>query len=95
MPNPPNRATSGLRRWEELPHTCAKCRNRWSGANTSHCANCHETFSGVTTFDKHRDKGQCKYPANVELTLDAGLTRAYRCWGTIAEIDLTTPTTTP
>lgn len=93
MPNPPNRATSGLRRPEELPHTCAKCTNRWSGANTAHCATCHNTFTGVAAFDKHRQNGKCAHPAEVNLTLNP--TRAYPCWGTTTTDEPDLPNTTP
>ncbi|WP_406816757.1 hypothetical protein [Mycobacterium sp. M23085] len=51
---------------------------------TAHCDACHETFTVVAAFDKHRagphtDRGRrCLDPAAVGL-VDAG--RAYRCWG--------------
>lgn len=39
----------------KLPqHKCGRCPARWGGANTAHCAACHETFTSVTTFDRHR-----------------------------------------
>lgn len=65
-------------------HGCARCSKRWGGLNTAHCAACHETFTGLTAFDKHRDgshsKGTraCLEPAEVGL-VDAN--RAYPCWG--------------
>lgn len=33
---------------------CLKCPAQWGGMNTAHCAACHHTFSGVTSFDRHR-----------------------------------------
>jgi hypothetical protein len=70
-------ATSGMA-------SCAMCGARWGGLRTAHCDACHETFTVVAAFDKHRagshtDRGRrCIDPAAVGL-LDAG--RAYRCWG--------------
>ncbi|TDH48865.1 hypothetical protein E2F47_22125 [Mycobacterium eburneum] len=66
------------------PHECAKCRQRWGGLNTSHCSACHQTFTGLTAFDKHRDGNHahgtrhCVAPQSVGL-VDAG--RGYPCWG--------------
>lgn len=34
---------------------CSKCSHRWGGYRTSHCAQCHKTFSGITAFDTHLD----------------------------------------
>ncbi|WP_217695735.1 hypothetical protein [Mycobacterium sp. SP-6446] len=64
--------------------SCARCQARWGGLRTAHCDACHETFTVVAAFDKHRaephtDRGRrCIDPAAVGL-VDAG--RAYRCWG--------------
>jgi hypothetical protein len=63
--------------------SCARCRARWGGLKTAHCSACHETFTVVAAFDKHRAgshaRGRyCLDPAAVGL-VDAG--RAYRCWG--------------
>lgn len=33
---------------------CARCPNRWGGLRTAHCAACHNTFTGLTAFDRHR-----------------------------------------
>lgn len=62
----------------DLPHNC-QCGARWAGANTSHCGNCHDTFSGVSTFDRHRRDGRCVAPYHVGMSLIPG--RAYDCWG--------------
>lgn len=65
-------------------HGCARCPNLWGGFNTSHCGGCHQTFTGLTAFDKHRDGSHsagtrhCVDPATVGL-IDAG--RTYPCWG--------------
>jgi hypothetical protein len=51
---------------------------------TSRCSACHETFTDVTAFDKHRagppsrDYRHCLDPATVGL---AEVGRAYSCWG--------------
>ena len=63
---------------------CARCTNRWTGLNTAHCGNCHETFTGPSAFDKHRDGSHsqstrhCLHPTTVGL-IAAG--RGYPCWG--------------
>lgn len=36
----------------EQPYRC-ECGAGWSGLAMCHCSLCHETFSGVTTFDRH------------------------------------------
>lgn len=63
----------------KLPHACQHCGARWGGINTGHCkaAGCHQTFSGITAFDKHRAGGKCKHPADVGLVES---NRAYPCW---------------
>jgi hypothetical protein len=64
--------------------SCARCPARWGGLKTAHCNACHETFTVVAAFDKHRvgshtdDSRHCVHPATVGL-VDAG--RAYPCWG--------------
>lgn len=67
-----------------LPHVC-RCGVRWGGWKTAHCTACHETFSTVANFDKHRQGPHsdvtpriCVPPAAVGL-VDAG--RDYPCWG--------------
>ena len=65
-----------------LPHSCSKCDARWGGYNTAHCVACGETFTGVTSFDKHRQgshakKRYCVHPESVGL-VPAG--RSYPCW---------------
>jgi hypothetical protein len=64
--------------------TCPRCSKHWGGLKTAHCTACHETFTVVSTFDKHRTGSHplstrtCVDPATVGL-VDAG--RAYPCWG--------------
>lgn len=63
-------------------HGCPRCPARWGGYNTGHCSACHNTFTGVTAFDKHRAGSHAKgrYCITPE---DAGLIpagRAYPCW---------------
>lgn len=66
------------------PHGCGKCQKRWGGYNTSHCSGCHETFTSLSAFDKHRTGShasgsrRCLPPAEVGL-VSAG--RNYPCWG--------------
>lgn len=58
---------------------CGGCDKRWSGANICHCKTCHETFGGLSSFDKHRAgtkdgkrrQGECTPPADVGLVLNA------------------------
>lgn len=37
------------------------CGKTWTqrGNSTSHCAECHQTFSTLSLFDKHRKDGAC------------------------------------
>lgn len=43
--------------------TCG-CGREWTGANQAHCPTCHEHFSTVALFDRHRaGEGGCKDPA--------------------------------
>lgn len=62
---------------------CSRCDAWWGGLNTSHCSACHQTFTGLSAFDKHRTGSHanstrhCVAPESVGL-VDAG--RAYPCW---------------
>ena len=64
--------------------TCVRCRKRWGGLKTAHCTECHETFTVIGAFDRHRagshsaSTRHCLDPATVGL-VNAG--RAYPCWG--------------
>jgi hypothetical protein len=72
-------ARAGQRDPASLPNSCAGCDARWSGTATAHCSVCHRTFSGVTSFDRHRRDGRCTDPAGLGMRPVAG--RAYECWG--------------
>ena len=69
---------------------CGGCSSRWNGLTTAHCSACHQTFTTVTAFNKHRtgsysqDTRHCLEPASVGL-VDAS--RAYPCWGLPAPVD--------
>jgi hypothetical protein len=67
---------------DTLPNTC-RCRARWSGTTTAHCGACHTTYTGETTWTRHRRNGKCLNPTEAGLTLDPR--RPYPCWGTPAE----------
>jgi hypothetical protein len=70
---------SGTRNYADLPHAC-QCAARWSGSGTCHCGtqNCHQTFTGVGAFDRHRKGGTCNDPATVGLVPATG--RAFQAW---------------
>lgn len=63
---------------------CWRCGNIWGGMNTAHCAACHETFTGITAFDRHRERPTAKKPfGSCQDPADAGLDmadRKYPCW---------------
>jgi hypothetical protein len=48
----------------KLPYSC-HCGRRWSALGEAHCAadGCHEQFSTVRHFDRHRMNGACVWPA--------------------------------
>lgn len=52
---------------------CGRCPARWGGKKQTHCGSCHETFSGIWAFDKHRSSGMCVKPP-----WKAGLVRSER-----------------
>lgn len=61
------------------------CGAWWTGYNRSHCAACHETFSGVTAFDAHHRNGH-KHPSKVAGLI--AIPRSYgRMWGPPHEAD--------
>ncbi len=47
-----------------------KCGKSWTGESRCHCASCHQTFSNVTHFDKHRKSYKCVDPQSVGLELN-------------------------
>ena len=42
--------------------TCEGCDHTWTGLLIAHCAACHETFTTVQGFDRHRDSDHCRRP---------------------------------
>lgn len=48
---------------------CRGCDITWGGFRTCHCSACHETFSGVTNFDKHQRNGECRKPQKCGLKI--------------------------
>ncbi|WP_442407232.1 FDXHR family putative zinc-binding protein [Mycobacterium sp.] len=66
------------------PYSCNHCGGRWGGLKTCHCTVCHDTFTTVTGFDRHRagsfepDERHCRHPSALGL-VDAG--RSCSCWG--------------
>lgn len=65
-------------------YRCGGCDSHFGGLRTAHCGACHRTFTGITTFDKHRVRHKCIDPATVGL-VDAG--RKYPCFGTEGDGD--------
>lgn len=49
MPLPPGDPPS-----RAITYSCGGCDTRWAGVSRCHCAGCHETFSGLELFDRHR-----------------------------------------
>lgn len=65
-----------------LQHGCGRCPKRWNGKKTAHCAGCHETFSGPSAFDQHRDAGVCNSARGMKVRGLALQQRAgYLVWG--------------
>lgn len=50
---------------------CRKCAAEWSGLAVAHCSVCCQSFSAVSSFDKHRSgskdktftQGECSDPS--------------------------------
>lgn len=70
---------------ETLPHSCGGCDTRWSGARTAHCSGCHLSFTGMTTFDMHRNGGRCLRPWAMGMVAVPG--RASEVWGFVTDPD--------
>lgn len=49
-----------------ITHSCGAM---WTSTRAAHCASCHETFGGVSGFEKHRRNLQCIDPATLGLVL--------------------------
>lgn len=47
--------------------SCIKCGRHWTGLAQAHCAatGCHQHFSTVANFDRHRPGGHCQPPGDV------------------------------
>lgn len=58
--------------------TCA-CGARWGGLRTAHCASCHLTFSGISTFDAHKP-GDCRNPAQCGMVV-LRISGTTKIWG--------------
>lgn len=43
------------------------CGSWWTGNERSHCGGCCQTYSSLTSFDRHRKGGHCNDPAAVGL----------------------------
>lgn len=50
--------------------TCSGCSERWKGRAAAHCSACHQTFSAITLFDRHRSaaglRGACVDPSTIK-----------------------------
>lgn len=48
--------------------TCGGCTNKWTAGGACHCSGCHQTFSVLSIFDKHRtgnlDHRRCLTPGD-------------------------------
>lgn len=53
------------------PYTCGGCTNTWTGLAQCHCSVCHETFGGISNFDRHRFNGECRRPEDIGLAIGA------------------------
>ncbi|QDH93544.1 hypothetical protein SEA_VERITY_58 [Gordonia phage Verity] len=61
-----------------LPHTC-RCGARWAALGVCHCTGCHQTFTALTPFDRHRRAGECLNPADIGLVEHQRA--GYTAWG--------------
>lgn len=50
-----------------MNHGCSGCDNTWTGMAMAHCPTCHNTFSTVGNFDRHRKDGKCITPKKAGL----------------------------
>lgn len=82
-PQGPQRGSRGLLMFT---HSCGK---QWTGLGRCHCGNCHETFSGISAFDRHqqwwRPGEACENPAAF------GLVPTEHAWGTLWSLPGTPP----
>lgn len=52
-------------------YTCGGCTNTWTGLAQCHCSACHNTFGGISNFDRHRYNGECRRPEDIGLAIGA------------------------
>lgn len=65
-----------LRPANAVTATC--CGAWWTGSSPCHCSGCHQNFSGISAFDRHRRGGKCADPDQVGLT---PVNRKWEGWG--------------
>lgn len=62
---------------------CPRCDAQWGGLSTCHCSVCHEAFTSIHAFDKHRTGSHSRSTRACLPPGDVGLIhadRAYPCW---------------
>lgn len=59
-----------------------RCVRPSHGTRNAHCSVCHKTFSGVRNFDRHRSRGVCITPVQLNLTERRGV---WGYWDTLGE----------
>lgn len=42
--------------------SCGRCTAQWTGTSACHCSGCHQTFTCLSAFDRHRLRNQCEDP---------------------------------
>lgn len=60
-----------------------RCGAVWGGYRAAHCAACHKTFSGLSTFDKHKP-GECRDPAECGMVI-LRVSGTSPIWGTLGD----------
>jgi hypothetical protein len=53
-----------------MPNATCHCGASWPGTARCHCSGCHQTFSAITAFDRHRVDGRCQDPHIRDLEYD-------------------------
>lgn len=48
-----------------MAHARCRCGREWDALGAAHCTVCHEHFSTVGNFDRHRRTGHCQHPASL------------------------------
>jgi hypothetical protein len=57
---------------KEAGFPCSVCGKAWTGHSRCHCGACHQNFSSVSAFDKHRRDFHCRPPGECGLVLVDG-----------------------